>query len=136
MGKGRFFLPGSFAVISLIFVALWALADVISVSASTEILGIWATNNNSTAIVASHSWDVTCNNTVTVVYDYYHTVVGVETKTTSGTQTVVPPGEVKTETWITYWELPEGDYTAFCATWVAADNSTASSSVDADFTVP
>jgi hypothetical protein len=137
MGKGKFLLPGSFAVISLIFVALWALADVISLSTSTEILGIWATNNNSTAIVASHSWDVTCNNTVLVAYSYCHTVLGVDAKG-SGTkyQSVDPPGDVHTETWITYWDLPAGNYTAWCATFAEADGETDSSSDTAYFTVP
>jgi len=141
MRKGKFLLPGLFVVTSLTFVVLWALADVISVSTSTEILGIWATNNNTTAIVASHSWDVTCNNTVTVFYQYSHMVMDEAGETSTRrtdvmNETVEPPGDVKTETWTTYWSLPGGDYTATCITGAGAEGISDTSADSADFTVP
>ena len=139
MRKGKFLLPGLFVVTSLTFVVLWALADVISLSTSTEILGIWATNNNTTAIVASHSWDVTCDQTVTVYYQYTHKVAGVgEQSTPLMNETVDSPGDVHTETWTTYWNLPSGDYTASCDTFAFTmpDYSSATSTDFADFTVP
>ena len=139
MRKGKFLLPGLFVVISLIFVVLWALAEGTSISALTEILGIWATNNNTTAIVASHSWDVTCDQTVTVYYQYTHKVAGVgEQSTPLMNETVDSPGDVHTETWTTYWNLPSGDYTASCDTFAFTmpDYSSATSTDFADFTVP
>ena len=138
MRKGKFLLPGLFVVISLIFVVLWALAEGTSISALTEILGIWATNNNTTAIVASHSWDVTCDQTVTVYYQYTHKVAGVgEQSTPLMNETVDSPGDVHTETWTTYWwELQPGNYDACCATAAVAGDKSDGSSDTASFTVP
>jgi len=139
MRKGKFLLPGLFVVISLTFVVLWALADVISVSTSTEILGIWAMNiNNSVAIAASHSWDVTCNSTVRVAYGYSHTIWGVGSQDSPSMHKYVnPPGDVHTETWTTYWwELQPGNYDACCATAAVAGDKSDGSSDTASFTVP
>ena len=138
MGKGKFFLPGLFVVISLIFVVLWALAEVISLSTSTEILGIWALNyNNSMAIAASHSWDVTCNSTVRVTYGYSH-MIDVGTQNSPFMREYVdPPGDAHTETWTTYWwELQPGNYYAICTTGAVSGNKSHGSSDCASFTIP
>ena len=136
MKRSKLLLP-LFIGISLIFIALWVLADLISLSTHTEILGIWSTDGG-VAITALHSWDVTCNNNVTVYYQYTHQIDGVGRVNTPIYVTIVaPPGVTHSETWTTVWyNLQPGNYTARCTTAASAEGKISTFTDSASFTVP